>query len=75
MEFMLRKMEAEGAAKAKKLVLPNKLQAALNAGGGYVNSPIVRQDFTENEQEVLRGLEVRSPSNDRPLNPEEPVND
>lgn len=61
-ELMIRQQEAEETTKAKKQVLPNLLRAALNAGGGYVKSPIVKEEFSEDQQEILKGLEVRARS-------------
>lgn len=57
-ELSLRKLDVEEAAKAKKGELAVKLQAELNAGGGYVKTPLIRNEYTEDEQAALRGLEV-----------------
>lgn len=57
-ELLIRKVDAEKANKEKKQELPRKLEAALKAGGGYVKSPIILDDFPESDRQVLRGLEV-----------------
>ncbi len=49
----------EDAAKAKKADFVASLQAGLNEGGGYRKTPLVVEDFDEEQQEMLRGLEVR----------------
>lgn len=46
--------------KAKKADFVAILQAGLNEGGGYRKTPLVVEDFDEEQQEMLSGLEVRS---------------
>lgn len=46
--------------KAKKADFVASLQAGLNEGGGYRKTPLVVEDFDEEQQEMLSGLEVRS---------------
>lgn len=58
-ELARRKLSLEDAVKAKKAEFVAGLQAGLNEGGGYRKTPLVVEDFDEEQQEMLRGLEVR----------------
>lgn len=60
MELARHKLSMEDAAKAKKADFVAGLQAGLNEGGGYRKTPLVVEDFDEEQQEMLRGLEVRA---------------
>ncbi|CAM9691533.1 unnamed protein product, partial [Ectocarpus sp. 12 AP-2014] len=46
------------AVKAKKADFVASLQAGLNEGGGYRKTPLVVEDFDEEQQEMLSGLEI-----------------
>lgn len=54
-----RKLSQEDGVKAKKTDFVASLQAGLNEGGGYRKTPLVVEDFDEEQQEMLSGLEVR----------------
>eukprot|EP00903_Cladosiphon_okamuranus_P006750 g6585.t1 len=57
-ELARHKLSLEDAAKAKKADFVAGLQAGLNEGGGYRKTPLVVEDFDEEQQEMLRGLEI-----------------
>lgn len=59
MELARHKLSLEDAVKAKKAEFVAGLQAGLNAGAGYRKTPLVIEEFDEEQQEMLRGLEVR----------------
>eukprot|EP00752_Nemacystus_decipiens_P004584 g4184.t1 len=57
-EVARRKLSLEDAAKARKADFVAGLQAGLNEGGGFRKTPLVVEDFDEEQQEMLRGLEI-----------------
>ncbi|CAM9122345.1 unnamed protein product [Ectocarpus sp. 8 AP-2014] len=57
-EVARRQLSQEDAVKTKKADFVASLQAGLNEGGGYRKTPLVVEDFDEEQQEMLSGLEI-----------------
>lgn len=69
MELARHKLSLEDAVKAKKADFVAGLQAGLDEGNGYRKTPLVVEDFDEEHQEMLRGLEVSAALGEHALFP------
>lgn len=57
-KLALHKLHAEEKAQAKQDGFIERLQGDLNKGVGFVQTPLVMDDFDAGEQAMLKGLKV-----------------